>query len=169
MVKSSTRPIDRLLKAKIKAFEQQLRVHFRGYSKYPEPARLALIDMAYNLGVGGLLEFKELKKAAEAGKWEEAARQSKRSGGRSSRNKYVKELFEAAGKKAGGFANTAEAQAAVCGVRDTVYTPNAENHAVYRELYRLYHDLHDAFGTAEWSGKLNHVMKSLIAKCNWRI
>ena len=68
----------------------------------------------------------------------------------------------AAGKKAGGFANTADAQAAICGVRDTVYTPNPENQAAYRELYQLYRELHDAFGTAAWSGTLYDVMKSLI-------
>jgi L-ribulokinase len=69
----------------------------------------------------------------------------------------------AAGRKAGGFADVAEAQGALCGVRETVYTPDPERHAVYRELYALYRDLHDAFGTSAWSGKLNHVMKSLIA------
>ncbi|MBN1556718.1 MAG: ribulokinase [Lentisphaerae bacterium] len=69
----------------------------------------------------------------------------------------------AAGRRAGGFATVAEAQEAVCGVRETVYTPDPGRNAVYRELYGLYRDLHDAFGTAEWSGRLNHVMKNLIA------
>ena len=69
----------------------------------------------------------------------------------------------AAGKQAGGFASVAEAQAAICGVRDTVYTPNAQNHEVYAGLYKLYRELHDAFGTDAWSGKLDHVMKKLIA------
>ena len=69
----------------------------------------------------------------------------------------------AAGEDAGGFKNVSEAQAALCGVRDTVYTPSAENHKIYAELYGLYRELHDAFGTAGWSGHLNHVMKDLIA------
>jgi L-ribulokinase len=69
----------------------------------------------------------------------------------------------AAGGKAGGFANAAEAQAAVCGVRDTVYAPDPERHAVYREMYSLYRELHDAFGSSAWSGKLCDVMKSLIS------
>jgi len=69
----------------------------------------------------------------------------------------------AAGKNAGGFANVAEAQAALCGVRDQVFRPVAANHRVYAELYSLYRQLHDAFGTREWSGRLNRVMKDLIA------
>lgn len=69
----------------------------------------------------------------------------------------------AAGKEAGGFADAAEAQIAVCGVRDTVYRPIPENQRTYAELYGLYCELHDSFGTATWSGKLNHVMKQLIA------
>ena len=68
----------------------------------------------------------------------------------------------AAGKEVGGFADVAEAQAAVCGVRDTVYTPDSESHKVYAEIFALYGDLHDAFGAPGWSGKLDHVMKKLI-------
>ena len=68
----------------------------------------------------------------------------------------------AAGQAAGGFANVAEAQEAVCGMRSKVYTPNPRNHEVYSSLYELYRELHDAFGTAQWSGKLNYVMKELI-------
>ncbi|MBI3736667.1 hypothetical protein HY256_09175, partial [Candidatus Sumerlaeota bacterium] len=35
-------------------------------------------------------------------------------------------------------------------------------HAVYQELFSLYQDLHDAFGTNFWKGNLGHVMKRLI-------
>jgi L-ribulokinase len=69
----------------------------------------------------------------------------------------------AAGKKAGGFANVAAAQKAMCGARPHVFTPIRAHHEVYRKLYGLYRELHDAFGTAAWSGKMNHVMKELIA------
>ena len=69
----------------------------------------------------------------------------------------------AAGKEAGGFADVSEAQAAVCGVKDQAFVPDAGRHRVYGELYRLYRELHDAFGTSEWDGRLNHVMKELIA------
>jgi L-ribulokinase len=69
----------------------------------------------------------------------------------------------AAGKKAGGFRNVAEAQAAICGVRSKIYRPIAANHKVYTRLYKLYRELHDAFGTQQWQGRLDHVMKELIA------
>jgi L-ribulokinase len=68
----------------------------------------------------------------------------------------------AAGKEAGGFADAPEAQRAVCGVKDKVYRPNPKAQAVYAELYPLYRALHDAFGTRDWSGRLDYVMKDLI-------
>jgi hypothetical protein len=42
-------------------------------------------------------------------------------------------------------------------------TPNAARHEVYLELYALYRELHDAFGTKAWSGSLYNVMKDLLA------
>ena len=48
-------------------------------------------------------------------------------------------------------------------MRDRIYEPIPENQSIYEELYRLYRTLHDSFGTAEWSGKIDHVMKDLIA------
>ena len=68
----------------------------------------------------------------------------------------------AAGKEAGGFANVAEAQAAVSHLRDEVYEPITENQGVYGELYALYKDVHDAFGTTDRTGSLYPVMKRLI-------
>jgi L-ribulokinase len=68
----------------------------------------------------------------------------------------------AAGRKAGGFDTVAAAQKAMCGVRNTVFKPIPANHAVYKKLYSLYREMHDAFGTSVWEGKLDHVMKALI-------
>jgi len=68
----------------------------------------------------------------------------------------------AAGKDAGGFPSAEEAQAVICATRKKVFQPDHERHAVYEELYSLYRQLHDAFGTQSWSGNLYHVMKSLI-------
>ena len=64
---------------------------------------------------------------------------------------------------AGEFETVADAQAAVCGVRDTAYEPIPENQAAYAEMYELYRQVHDAFGTADWSGEMANVMKELIA------
>ncbi|MEQ8849723.1 ribulokinase [Botrimarina sp.] len=55
------------------------------------------------------------------------------------------------------------AQRAMTGVKPTVYEPIPANAAVYAELYRVYKTLHDAFGSAGWSGSLAGVMKDLIA------
>ena len=67
-----------------------------------------------------------------------------------------------AGRKAGGHDNFAEAQRAMTGLKARTFNPDPAAHAVYKELYKLYHALHDAFGTAEYNGSLHHVMKDLI-------
>ena len=69
----------------------------------------------------------------------------------------------AAGPDVSGFQTVGEAQDAICGVRSKVFNPDPAAHAVYAEMYTLYRQLHDAFGTAEWSGRMNQVMKQLIA------
>ena len=67
-----------------------------------------------------------------------------------------------AGKQAGGHDSYAAAQKAMTGLKPRVFKPDPARHAVYKELYALYHQLHDAFGTESGSGKLYHVMKQLI-------
>ncbi|MEI6809188.1 MAG: ribulokinase [bacterium] len=68
----------------------------------------------------------------------------------------------AAGKAESGYSSVREIQSAVCGVRKTVYKPAPANRKVYAEMYVLYRELHDAFGTAKWCGTLSHVMKMMI-------
>lgn len=68
----------------------------------------------------------------------------------------------AAGKQLSGFSCIEEAQRVITGIKE-VYEPNEKHQEVYQELYRLYRQLHDAFGTSEWSGSLYPVMKELIA------
>jgi len=67
-----------------------------------------------------------------------------------------------AGKKAGGYDNFADAQAAMCGFKDVTYKPIAENHAVYKKLYALYKQLHDALGVKDTTANLANVMKDLL-------
>ena len=69
----------------------------------------------------------------------------------------------AAGAEAGGFARVDEAQAVLCGMREKVFQPNLAHQSTYRRLYGLYRELHDGFGTAEWTGNLAHVMKELLS------
>ena len=68
-----------------------------------------------------------------------------------------------AGKESGGYDDFADAQAAMCGIKDDTYKPIPENHRVYQQLYSLYKKLHDAFGLPDWSGKLANVMKELLS------
>ena len=63
---------------------------------------------------------------------------------------------------AGAHKDFATAQKKMTGLKPKVYKPNAKSHAVYRELYALYKELHDAFGTKDWNGNLFGVMKQLI-------
>ncbi len=67
-----------------------------------------------------------------------------------------------AGKAKGGYDNFADAQKAMTGVKDVTYKSIPENQKVYAKLYKLYRQLHDAFGTTDDSGKLGNVMKELL-------
>ncbi|MEM7146169.1 MAG: ribulokinase [Verrucomicrobiota bacterium] len=67
------------------------------------------------------------------------------------------------GATAAGTDTLAQLQTKVCKVRPKTYEPNPENQAVYSELYVLYRKLYDSFGTTGWSGKLDHIMKDVIA------
>lgn len=64
---------------------------------------------------------------------------------------------------AGVFTDVESAQAKLCRIRERVYRPVPEHVSVYRELFALYRQLHDGFGTAAWGGKMANVMKDLIA------
>ena len=68
-----------------------------------------------------------------------------------------------AGKRRGGYSSFASAQKAMTGLKSRVYKPDRNNQRIYRELYKLYKQLHDCFGTSSWNGNLFDVMKNLIA------
>ena len=67
----------------------------------------------------------------------------------------------AAGSKAGGYDSVAEAQKAMVGI-GREYLPVEENHRIYKKLYALYRQMHDAYGTKEWSGRMFNIMKDLL-------
>lgn len=62
----------------------------------------------------------------------------------------------------GAYASVEEAQEKMVGFKDVIYQPNPEAVAVYARLFKLYTELHDAFGLASWSGSLADVMKGLL-------
>lgn len=63
----------------------------------------------------------------------------------------------------GAYKNVESAQKKMAGVKNVVYKPNRKTVAVYEKLYRLYCDLHDAFGLKNHPAVLGNVMKELIA------
>ena len=67
-----------------------------------------------------------------------------------------------AGKAKGGYDDFVQAQAAMCGIKAQTFRPDRASHAVYKEIYKLYSQLHDAFGTRTWSGRIYNVMKDVL-------
>ena len=90
--------IYRILDLVIKDCESELNSNFIGYKTYPIPARRALLDMIYNLGIGKLLKYKKLKDAVEVGDWKTSAKECHRNGPPVERNEWTKNLFLEAAK-----------------------------------------------------------------------
>src|SRR5579864_3213408 len=72
--------IDRLWNDDISAFTAGLRKNLPNFDSYPDPVQDALFDMAFNLGIGGLLKFHNLLSACDSGDWNRAAQESHRQG-----------------------------------------------------------------------------------------
>ncbi|MFZ1979073.1 MAG: ribulokinase [Bacteroidota bacterium] len=68
----------------------------------------------------------------------------------------------AAGKQAGGYDSVEDAEAAMAAQTDE-YMPNKEHHETYQKIFALYKQLHDGYGTRQWSGSMFNVMKDLLA------
>ena len=92
-----------LLLVKVLEAEQYLKGQFSGYRNFPEDARFALIDMAYNMG--SLRKFPHLRQAIEPPipyrwappNWMEVAAQSLRPQVSAERNLWTRRSFERAG------------------------------------------------------------------------
>ena len=87
---------DALLLQDIDAFAAQLTKLLPAWTGYPEPAQQALFDMAYNLGLGGLMKFPKMLAACAAGNWETAATECRRNGIGDDRNAETAALFRQA-------------------------------------------------------------------------
>jgi GH24 family phage-related lysozyme (muramidase) len=86
--------IDTKLLEVLEAFEGRLRVVMTGYDAFPEGVKLALLDMAYNLGPAGLVTgYPRLLAAIEQRHWALAATESVRHGPSAARNAWTKEQF----------------------------------------------------------------------------
>lgn len=86
--------IDSLLRTVLVGFEGELRAKIRGYDGFPDSVKLALLDMAYNLGPVGLLKgYPTLIAAIEAGNWTKAAANSFRHGPGAARNQWTRKML----------------------------------------------------------------------------
>ena len=80
-------------------FEGYLRSHIHGYDVLPEAAKLALLDMIYNLGPGRLFsQYERLLGAIDQGDWKTAAAASGRRGPSARRNEWTRQQFLLAGE-----------------------------------------------------------------------
>src|SRR5450432_132296 len=91
-------------------FIPKIKTLFWHFDDFPLPAREAIIDIAYNAGIGkaeshvhgtlhratGLHGFHRLISAIDSGDWMAAARASHRFSSRPERNKWTRDLFEEA-------------------------------------------------------------------------
>ncbi len=96
----SDEAIDERLRDVLEGFEGYLREHVKGYGGLPDAAKVALLDMVYNLGPGKLFrEYPKLIAAVERGDWSSAAKASFRHGPAPARNSWTKEQFLNAAKR----------------------------------------------------------------------
>ena len=83
-----------LLRSVLTGMESRLRAGLPGYDNLPDPVKMALLDMSYNLGVEGLLHgFPRLIHAVEAGDWALAASVCSRRGPSAARNEWTRQMF----------------------------------------------------------------------------
>jgi GH24 family phage-related lysozyme (muramidase) len=86
--------IDAELLSVLTSFEATLRTHLPHYDALPYPVKLALLDMAYNLGPGGLLTgYPHLIHDVETGAWAQAAAACLRRGPSPARNAWTQQQF----------------------------------------------------------------------------
>lgn len=90
--------IDEKLRSALLGFEGYLRSYLHGYDSFPDAAKLALLDMVYNLGPGRLFaEYPRLIAAVERSDWRAAAAISARRGPSATRNTWTQQQFLNAG------------------------------------------------------------------------
>jgi GH24 family phage-related lysozyme (muramidase) len=89
----SSDDVNALLDQDVASFEAQLPALFPDFSTYPPAAQLALLDLIYNLGRGGLKKFVVLGKAVKKKDWKTASENCHRQGVPEARNKDTKDLF----------------------------------------------------------------------------
>lgn len=87
-----------LLRVRVKTFDEELAGWFPDWASFPDPAKLALLDMAFNLGMGGLLKYTHLRAAVKLKDWTAVANECHRNGPSEARNEWCKNQFLEAAK-----------------------------------------------------------------------
>jgi GH24 family phage-related lysozyme (muramidase) len=82
----------RLFDEHVKVFRKALEPAWH-LASCPEPVQVALVDMAFNLGVGGLAKYRKLQAAVFAKQWVAAASECSRGGIGAARNEATRQLF----------------------------------------------------------------------------
>jgi GH24 family phage-related lysozyme (muramidase) len=86
--------IDALLLRHLTFFDTQLGERFASYPAFPDPAKLGLLDMIYNLGVTGLFKgYPTLMSYIQNQNWAGAATQCHRNGPSPQRNDWTRQQF----------------------------------------------------------------------------
>jgi GH24 family phage-related lysozyme (muramidase) len=89
--------IDALLLRHLTFFDTQLSQRFQSYVAFPDPAKLGLLDMIYNLGVTGLFQgYPTFMTCVQNQNWAGAASQCHRNGPSPQRNDWTRQQFLAA-------------------------------------------------------------------------
>ncbi|HEV2195208.1 MAG TPA: hypothetical protein VGR55_06480 [Candidatus Acidoferrum sp.] len=89
--------IDALLMNHLNLFDGQLAARFPDYAGFPDPAKLGLLDMIYNLGQVGLFQhFPHFMAAVNKQDWLGAAANCHRVGPSQARNDWTQQQFLAA-------------------------------------------------------------------------
>ena len=89
--------IDTLLMNHLNFFDGQLAGRFQNYAGFPDPAKLGLLDMIYNLGQVGLFQhFPHFMAAVDKQDWLGAAANCHRVGPSQARNDWTQQQFLAA-------------------------------------------------------------------------
>ena len=89
--------IDTLLMNRVTDFDSQLSGRFPAYPSFPDPAKLGLLDMIYNLGGAKLFgTFHHFMSCVDNQDWQGAADNCHRMGPSQARNDWTKRRFQAA-------------------------------------------------------------------------
>jgi GH24 family phage-related lysozyme (muramidase) len=90
--------VERLLDADLADLKASMARAFPAWGTYPEPAQLAMMDMAFHLGISGLRKYTQLLLAADRGDWAVCAEQSHVRGVSDVWNELWKALFREAAR-----------------------------------------------------------------------